>query len=226
MVKDNEAYLAYLCIKALPQDERDGFIKDNADEWDRIQGEMSESMRQSRDTNLYVGDKAGTDRASVLAQLADEQNWQPDKVTILDSLLRMAIAMTEHKFAFERSREFKAVLKPDLAALVEKYRLWDPSQGRDTYKEDILKGTRWYEEGIFASLRSFWGGLVTLWNMDILFVDGKIGRRSISTMSRALWWGYYGRAPGGSCQARKSAESRRPERQQAHLAARSRLDVG
>lgn len=175
MVWDSEAYLAYQCIKALPSEEREAFVESNPDLWSRIQGEMSVSMRQKRDTNLYIGDKEGTDRASVLAQLADAKLWTAENHTALDSLLRMAVAMTEHRFAFERSREFAAVDDKVLAPLVAKYRLWDPASGRAEYSPEMLKGTRWHEEGIFASLKSLWGGLVTLWNMDVLFVDGKVG---------------------------------------------------
>jgi len=177
MVTDGEAYLAYLCVKALPQDERDAFIRHNATEWDRIQGEMSESQRQSRDLNLYVGDKAGTDRASVLGRLAGADTWTDEQASLVDGLVRMAIAMTEHRFAFDRSKEFKAKDHEKLAPLVEKYRLWDPSAGRDEYAPDLLKGTRWYEEGIFADLKTLWSGLVTLWNLDILFIDHKIGAK-------------------------------------------------
>ena len=177
MIRDSEAYLAYLCIKSLPGEEREAFVDANADLWRRIQGEMSVSMRHKRDTNLYIGDKEGTDRAAVLAQLADANLWTADNSTMLDSLLRMAVAMTEHRFAFERSREFAAVDNEALTPLVAKYRLWDPAGGRDTYSPEMLKGTRWHEEGIFASLKSLWGGLVTLWNMDVLFIDGKIGAR-------------------------------------------------
>ncbi|NML46847.1 DUF4157 domain-containing protein [Ramlibacter sp. G-1-2-2] len=174
MVTDKEAYLAYLCVKALPADEREAFVRDNATEWERIQGEMSESMRQSRDLNLYIGDKAGTDRGSVLGQLAESATWTEPNAALLGDLVRMAIAMTEHRFAFERSQEFKAIEKPKLQPLVEKYRLWDP-QKRPEYKADILQGTRWYEEGIFSDLRTLWSGLVTLWNLDVLFIENKIG---------------------------------------------------
>ena len=177
MVLDNEAYLAYQCVKALPAEEREAFVQNYADLWARIQAEMSRSMRQARDLNLYTGDKAGTDRASVLAQLADAQTWQPGNAGILGNLLRMAVAMTEHKFAFERSREFNAAAQPALADLVAQYRLWDPAQKRTEYSPELLRGTHWYEEGPFASLKSLWGGLVTLWNLDVLFVDGKIGAR-------------------------------------------------
>ena len=176
MVTDGEAYLAYMCVKALPADEREAFIRDNATEWGRIQSEMSESMRQSRDLNLYIGDKAGTDRGSVLGQLADPATWTGDNAALVGDLVRMAIAMTEHRFAFERSKEFRAVEKPKLAPLVDKYRLWDP-RVRPVYKPDLLKGTRWYEEGIFSDLRTLWSGLVALWNLDVLFVQNKIGAR-------------------------------------------------
>lgn len=177
MVKDNEAYLAYLCVKALPAEERTAFIAANPDQWSRIQSELHPDARQARDLNFYVGDKAGTDRASVLAQLADAKNWTAENAKVLDSLLRMAMAMTEHRFAFERSQEFKAVDVEALQPLVEKYKLWNPAQGREGYRPEDLRQTRWHEEGLVQSLKSLWGGLVTLWRTDILFVDGKIGAK-------------------------------------------------
>jgi len=178
MVSDEEAYLAFQCIKALPDDERQAFIRDNPDLWARIHAEMSPSMRQARDINAYIGDKEGTDRASVLSELAEPGFWTADNEVALDGALRMAMAMAEHRFAFERSRQFRVVERsPALAGLIERYRLWNPAAGRDDYQPEMLKGTRWHEEGLFASLKSFWGGLVTLWNMDVLFVDGKIGAK-------------------------------------------------
>lgn len=174
MVTDKEAYLAYLVVKALPADEREAFIADNPKQWDRIKSEMSESMRQSRDLNLYIGDKAGTDRASVLGQLAEADTWTTKNYALLNDLLRMAMAMTEHRYAFERSKEFNAAGNADLLPLVDSYRLWHPKE-RPEYKPEILKGTRWYEEGIFAELKTLWAGLVTLWNLDVLFVENKVG---------------------------------------------------
>jgi hypothetical protein len=174
MVTDGEAYLAYQCVKALPADERETLIRDQPELWDRITAEMSRSMRQSRDLNLYIGDRLGTDRASVLGQLAEARTWTAGNALLLGDLLRMAVAMTEHRFAFERSKEFDAIAVPAPAPLVDKYRLWDPAK-RPTYRPDILQGTHWYEEGIFASLKSLWGGVVTLATMDVLFVDRKVG---------------------------------------------------
>jgi len=176
MVNDGEAYLAYQCIKALPEDERRQFIADEPDLWARVTGEMSESQRQSRDLNAYIGDRAGTDRGSVLGRLAEAAIWTDENAAVLGDLVRMAIAMTEHKFAFERSREFKAIESKTLAPLVEKYRLWDPKR-RPVYTPDILQGTHWYEEGVFASLKSLWGGIVTLATADFLLVDRKVGIR-------------------------------------------------
>lgn len=177
MVKDNEAWLAFMCVKALPEAERDDFIAQNPDLWGRIKGEMSAEQRQSRDLNAYIGDKAGVDRASVLGQLADQALWSADKLLTLDGLVHMAVAMTEHRFAFERSREFKAVKTPALEGLVEKYRLWNPAAGRDEYDPAKLQGTHWYDEGPFATLKTLGNGLVTLWNMDLLYVDGKVGAK-------------------------------------------------
>ncbi|BAV96961.1 eCIS core domain-containing protein [Lysobacter enzymogenes] len=176
MVKDWEAYLAFQCVKALPDDERQAFIRDNPDTWARIQSEMGPAMRQARDINAYVGDREGTDRAGVLAQLNDPEFWTKANEVALRGTLRMAMAMSEHRYAFERSQTFDVIGKqPQLATLIDEFRLWNPAAKRDKYEPEMLKGTRWYEEGVFASLRSLWGGLVTLWNMDVLFVDGKIG---------------------------------------------------
>jgi hypothetical protein len=177
MVTDGEAYLAYQCIKALPADEQNQFINEEPELWSRVTGEMSEAMRQSRDLNAYIGDHAGVDRASVLGRLAEAATWTEANAPLLVDLVRMAIAMTEHRFAFERSREFKAVAQPALVPLVEKYRLWDPNR-RNTYNPDILQGTHWYEEGIFATLKSVWGAIVTVATADFLLVDRKVGVRA------------------------------------------------
>src|SRR6185369_10561511 len=140
-------------------------------------GEMSEAMRQSRDLNAYIGDQAGVDRAGVLGRLAEAETWTADNAGLLGDLVRMAIAMTEHRFAFERSREFNAAGKPALLPLVEKYRLWHPTR-RPEYKADLLQGTRWYEEGPFATPKSIWGGVVTFFTADFLLVDRKVGVRA------------------------------------------------
>lgn len=178
LVWDSEAYLAFECIRALPAEERSAFIREQPELWGRIQSEMGPRMRQARDINAYVGDKAGTDRAGVLAELAEKDFWMVGNEVALDGALRMAMAMSEHRFAFDRSLEFDVVnAQPELLPLIEKYRLYNPAQGRALYQKEMLKGTRWHEEGVFSSLKSFWGGLVTLWNMDVLFVDGKIGAK-------------------------------------------------
>ncbi len=178
MISDSEAYLAFECVRALPAEERTAFINEHPDLWARIQSEMGPAMRQSREINAFIGDKAGTERAGVLAELAEKTFWVAENTIALDGALRMAMTMSEHKFAFERSQQFDIVdTQPALLPLIEKYRLWNPAQGRDEYQPELLKGTRWHEEGIFSSLKSLWGGLVTLWNMDILFVDGKIGAK-------------------------------------------------
>ncbi|HET6940984.1 MAG TPA: DUF4157 domain-containing protein [Sphingomicrobium sp.] len=178
MVKDGEAWLAYQCVKALPPDEREAFIAEEPDAWKRILGEMSESQRQASDLNLYVGDKAGTDRASVLGQLAEAQTWTEDNSGIVTNLVRMAISMTEHRFAFAQSEKFLAYAKgPKLAAVVEKFRLYHKVE-RPHYEPTLLKGTHWYEEGVFATLRQVWGGLVTVVRTDLLLVEGGIGIRT------------------------------------------------
>ncbi|MEO8659572.1 MAG: DUF4157 domain-containing protein [Bryobacteraceae bacterium] len=175
MVTDREAYLAYLCVKALPDEERGAFLQGNADVWKDIQGEMSKDMRASSDLNFYVGDKEGTDRGSVLGRLAERATWTKEDAPQLDGLLHMAIAMTEHKFAFERSQQFAAYNDKDLKPLVDKYRLYDPGAKRTKYTPEILKGTKWYEEGIFASLRTLWKGLVFLFDNDFLLVTRSVG---------------------------------------------------
>lgn len=178
LVWDSEAYLAFECIRALPDEERSTLIREQPELWKRIQSEMGPAMRQARDINAFVGDKAGTHRAGVLAELAEKDFWVAANEVALDGALRMAMAMSEYQFAFERSQEFDVVTtQPVLLPLIEKYRLYNPAQGRAVYQKEMLKGTRWHEEGVFSSLKSFWGGLVTLWNMDVLFVDGKIGAK-------------------------------------------------
>lgn len=175
-VTSGEAYLAYQCVKALPLDEREAFIADEPDKWSSILGEMNEAQRQSRDLNLFIGDAAGTDRASVLAQLAEDATWTQANYGQLNALLRMAMAMSEYRFAFERSVQFDAYGRPGLRPLVKAYRLRDPVEHPD-YKPDNLRGTPWYEEGPFQTLRTIGALGVLLWRSEMLFVNGGIGAR-------------------------------------------------
>lgn len=202
MVSDREAWLAYQCVRALPQDEREAFIADEPERWARIQAEMSASQRQSRDLNLFVDDKAGTGRASVLGQLADGRTWTGANRLLLDGLVRMAIAITEHRFAFERSREFNAVADRALQPLVDKYRLWNPAAGRSEYTPELLKGTRWYEEGVFDYLRTLGKGLLLVLRYGgILFVrHGAVDLRDVQDLAGGDLAGVHlaGREAGGS----------------------------
>ncbi|WP_263381638.1 eCIS core domain-containing protein [Granulicella arctica] len=174
-VTAREAFLAYLIVKALPEDQRSELIKNDGWAWSRIQSEMTEEMRQSRDLNLYVGDAEGKDRASVLGQLAEKGTWTEANAARLDGLLRMAIAMSEHKYAFERSQEFKAYAdgKPALNALVKKYKLAESAAQK--WKADVLKGTKWYEEGPLQTIRTIWKGLLFLFRNDVLLIRRTVG---------------------------------------------------
>lgn len=178
MVTDREAYLAYLVVKALPDEERAAFIAHDSDAWGNILGEMSQDARSSSDLNMYIGDKEGTDRASVLGQLAEMSTWTAANVLRLDGLVRMAIAMTEHRFAFEQSREFKANEDATLKQkVVDKYSLYDPqaTPPRVAYSTKILKGTRWYEEGIAATVRMIWNGILFLFDNDLMLSTRTLG---------------------------------------------------
>jgi hypothetical protein len=174
MVSAREAYLAFQLVKALPDEERQAFMEeDEGALWKRILDEMTAEMRQSLGVNVYVGDRGGKDRASVLGQLLDDGTWTKDNALRLDGLVHMAIAMGEHKFAFEQSKvEFlkfanDAVRVGALRPIFTKYRLYDPKE-RPNYKPDILKDSEWYQEGVFATLRQIAAGLVFLFDNDFL----------------------------------------------------------
>lgn len=178
MVTDREAYLAYLVVKALPDEERAAFIARDYEAWNNILGEMSQDARSSGDLNMYIGDKEGTDRASVLGQLAQKSTWTAANVLRLDGLVRMAIAMTEHRFAFERSKEFRANEDATLKRkLVAKYSLYDPqaAPARVAYSTKILKGTKWSEEGLAATARMIWNGLLFLLDNDLVLSSRTLG---------------------------------------------------
>ena len=179
IVKDNEAYLAFLIVKALPDDERHSFIENDPTSWSRINGEMSEDMRRSHALNMYVGEKGGLDRAGVLGQLALDDTWKADNVLALSGLLSMAMALNEHKFAFERSEQVGAYAKRELKPLVKKYRLYDKDDGPTQYAPEVLQGTRWYEEGPFDTLRALKRGLVFLLNNDLLLVTRSAGANQL-----------------------------------------------
>ncbi len=182
MVTDREAYLAWLCVKSLPDIERAAFVEQEPDKWSEILGEMSRDARGSADLNIFVGDKEGTERASVLGQLADRSTWSKTNLTRLDGLIHMSIAMTEHRFAFDRSEEFDAYKDTDLKPLVDKYALFDPTAAppRDKYTPNILEGTKWYEEGLFATLRTIWAGLVFLFDNDLLLFTRSAGGNNLN----------------------------------------------
>lgn len=204
VVTDRQAYLAYLCIKALPQDERNQFVAQNPELWDRIQSEMPPSQRQALDNNLYVGDREGKDRSHVLYQLSQSDTWQEKNASLLDGLLLIAYAMGEKRFAFERSREFCAQLpatelesETRLAQIIEKYRLWKRGNpARQQYQEEKVQARAWYEDGPVQVLKAAGNLIVALYDSRFLIVDGKPGLSTNMKAAQNLL-AAYGGSEGG-----------------------------
>lgn len=178
-VSDRDAWLAFQLIRALPDKEREAFIEDDAKAWDRILSNMSKGMRADSDLNAYIGDKGGLDRASVLGQLTLAETWSGDNPNRLEGLIRMAIALTEHKIAFEQSKAFRAFENPKLSQIIDDYKLYDPKVPRVQYNPKEIERTKWYETGLIGTLRTIFKGIAFLWHNDFLLFQRSVGVRQL-----------------------------------------------
>ena len=181
VVTAREAYLAYQLVRVLPPEEQAAFMEaEDGELWNRILEEMTLEMRESKDLNPYVGDKGGLDNASVLGQLHDETVWKKDRIQLLDGLIRMAIAMGEHRYVFEESMTFTAFKDEELKKrIVDRYALFDDPL-RKKYDPSQLKGTTWYQEGVFQTLGVIGQGIDLLFrDWQLLIGWGKLGLKGV-----------------------------------------------
>lgn len=172
VVTAREAFLAYQLIRSLPDAEREAFIAKESTLWKDILGEMTSQMRTSKDLNAFVERDGGLNRAAVMGQLLEDKTWA--NTARLDGLIRMAIAMGEHKWVFEQSRlRYTPQMPTELRAIYDKYSLFDEQKPlaqdgppdkskirRDKYQANDFKGTGFFEEGIFQTLGTVAKGIV------------------------------------------------------------------
>lgn len=149
-VTSEEAFLAFHLIKALPEAERAAFMSADAGEWwAKVEGEMSQEMRESASTTFYKGGKGHEDRDRIRATLLDDETWSsPAK---LDGFLRMARFSGDGQWAFDESKRRETYkTHPELA---RKHRLYHP-ESTPVYVPEQLAGTNYAHEafGTFETL--------------------------------------------------------------------------
>lgn len=167
-VTSEEAYLAFLLVKAMPPHTRKAFfgIHQSTPWWRKLffsandtapatvmMDKLSQQQRETESFNFYSGGKEDADRNALLSQLLNDEVWEPQGVGRLEGLVRMAVAAGHHEFVFSQSEQRQAHARTWLKPLVDKYRLYDPDakigngKGRTRYSPEILKGTSWYTRG-------------------------------------------------------------------------------
>ena len=171
-VTSEEAYLAFLLVKSLPDRARAAAIKAfGGDTWTRIIDELPQNIRESADFNFYTGGEAQTDRETLLLALTDDALWDGKRPDRLDAMLRIARAAGESAFAFKQSEQHKAYTKASLKPLVAKYALFDPKE-RPEYAEKPLEGHAWYQEGLLGALGGAGRFLVLLFGLRNVRLSG------------------------------------------------------
>lgn len=164
-VTSEEAFLAYLLVKSMPERARNAFLKARGGKkWDQVLDELPENIRESASFNLYQGGEGQKDRQGILTELLDDKIWTAAQKDRLDATIRMALAAGEGEFVFEQSKAHRADNVPALKPLVDKYQLFVKDK-REAYKEKALEGHAWYEEGIFAKFATAWHALVLLFGL-------------------------------------------------------------
>jgi len=162
-VSIDEAYTAYLLVRALPPRGRAAFLRSRAGaKWSEILAVLPASIREDPSFNFYDGGKNGgklqTDRQGLLIALTDDALWsdaaktpdppesappgksappQYNPIDRLDAFLRLAEAAGEGSFVFDQSKRVRADLKPRLKALVGTHRLYVKNV-RETYEPPVL----------------------------------------------------------------------------------------
>ncbi|MBK8096614.1 MAG: DUF4157 domain-containing protein [Planctomycetes bacterium] len=157
VITSEDAFLAFQLVRALPEDERARFEQAEGGRfWSRMWDEMTQAMRASPKVNLYLGDERRSGQDKVRNQLADPAAWTADNVDRLGVLIRLAIAMGDHRWVFARSQAVAAHRVPRLRPLVARFQLFDPDAGRTTFRQaegaQEFEGASWYQDGFFQGL--------------------------------------------------------------------------
>jgi hypothetical protein len=166
LIDDEEAFLAFQLVKALPAASRKVFIDAEGGKYrKRTEDEMTQKMREAETMNFYMGGKNRHDKASIQGQLSEDSVWTEEKrISELDGLIRMAIAAGEREWVFNESKRRVEQNKQTLPShIVEKYLLYNPKAvdkngnpaPRTTYQPTQIEGTTIWQEGVFSYLNTF-----------------------------------------------------------------------
>jgi len=95
MVNEDEAFVAYLLVQALPKDAHDAFFRGALA--GVMRSHLSEAERFAGD-NYYSGGEGNRDRASLLSQLEDPELWKDENAAEFDGVVRMVLAANEREY--------------------------------------------------------------------------------------------------------------------------------
>jgi hypothetical protein len=185
-VTSEEAFLAYMLVKALPPRGRATFLKARGGEkWSAVLAELPTNIRESAAFNFYTGGEHQDDREALLTELTDPALWTEKGRERLEALSRLALAADEGAFLFEQSKRHRADRVPALAPLVERHGLFVKGS-RETYQETELKGHAWYEEGALGTIGGLGNSLSVLFGLrNVHVVDGLGADVDLTTLGEA-----------------------------------------
>jgi hypothetical protein len=194
VVTARDAWLSFQLIRALPPSDRAALEAYKGGKlWSAMTGEMTPSMQESLSFSFYAG--GAEQRDKVRMQLRDATLWGHESVGRLRTFLRMAVALGDHRWAFEQSRLQAAHEKPWLEGLRHEYRLYDPKEGRSEYRPEVVEGTSWYQEGVFTYLAMIVKGVAFLANNSLLLARETIGTQSLDLVeAQSVMGGTFGTA--------------------------------
>jgi hypothetical protein len=184
MVSDEEAYLAFQLVRTVPERARAGFFETESSGFffgflgtrgdtfeDLLFDNLSQEMREAETSNFYTGGRDSRDQVSIRAQLLRDDVWLSADIGRLSGLIRMAIAAGDHEWLFQQSalrypaleRSGRYHADPFHEQIVNRYLLYDPlardargeSNPRTTYSPELIRGTDWYEEGLWTYVNQY-----------------------------------------------------------------------
>lgn len=166
-VTDEDAFLAFQLIKALPENVRAGLLTEG-DYGSRLDDNLSLSMKKGRASNYYTGGKGGADLQSIKAQLLDDDAWTLEQTSRLRQLIQMARAADEGAWVFRQSKSrveagrlTAAYADRDFfSRVVQAFELYVPpgfvrpdgtvdAKGRTAYVAETLKGKAFGTDNFF-----------------------------------------------------------------------------
>lgn len=213
-----DAFLAFLLVKAMPEMPRTAFLKairidwkgSEVKRWDELIAALPVNIRESETFNFYTGAKEKQDEQAILGQLLDEKLWTAEGAPRLDAVIRMARAAGHAEFVFNQSKTRRAEQIKGLEEVVKKYQLY--AEGvRDTYIETKLETKPWYQEGFLGSLAN-----VGRWLSFIGSCLGKIRLAEFSGISIDADLAQYQGIEGGSVSGARLRETTEEERDAAY----------